>query len=281
MTPPNPPSAPPVAPASPRWDELQQQTRRATARFYSGLWKGLTEWLRVPDGPPTLPAGEPGLALRGVRPAEGYLRYLKFSMFLVLGIVDVGLIGILMTLAFVQPVVAAILAIPIVVAIIVPGVLAWLLVHLKYDSTWYLLTDRAARLRRGILVVDEATITYENVQDVSVTSGPLQRYFGISDVVIQTAGGTAVASQHGAHFSPNQGVLEGVADAAALRDLIMQRVRASRSAGLGDDSPGPVGQPGATVENRVRTDESIAIASQIVEVVRGIRADMSRERKPS
>ncbi|MDX2016691.1 MAG: PH domain-containing protein, partial [Planctomycetota bacterium] len=235
--------------------------------------RGLTEWLRVPDGPPTLP-GEADAAIRGVRPAEGFLRYLKFRFWLVLGIVDVGIILILIVLAFAAPVVAAILALPALVLLVVPDVVAWLLIHLKYDSTWYVLTDRAARLRRGIVVIDESTITYENVQDVTVTSGPLQRYFGIADVVIQTAGGVVTQGKHGAHTTPNQGVIEGVADAQALRDLIMQRVRASKSAGLGDEDPrapqpGPAPLRGGEPARR----EALGLAREIAEVVRGMRAD--------
>ena len=37
----------------------------------------------------------------------------------------------------------------------------------------------------------ETTISFENVQNVEVRQGPLQRYFGIADVVVQTAGGGA------------------------------------------------------------------------------------------
>lgn len=258
--------------SSPAWAELQEQTRRATARFYTGLWRGLVEWLRVPAGPPVLPGGEASESVRGVRPAEGFLRYLKFHFWLVLALVDVVLIVVFAAIALAQPVAGAILALPVLALLVVPDAVAWVLIHLKYDSTWYVLTDRAARLRRGILIIEETTITYENVQDVTVRSGPLQRYFGIADVVIQTAGGTSVTTQHGTHVSPNQGVIEGVADAPALRDLIMQRVRASRSAGLGDELAAPVESPRAD-GGRIGP-ECPALAREIASTVRAIRAEL-------
>ena len=63
-----------------------------------------------------------------------------------------------------------------------PDVFAYVGIHLRYDTTWYVLTDRSLRIRRGILTIHETTISFENVQNVEVRQGPLQRYFGIADV---------------------------------------------------------------------------------------------------
>ena len=45
----------------------------------------------------------------------------------------------------------------------------------------------------------ETTITFENIQNVTVQQGPLQRLFGIADVRVDTAGGGGGGphSQHG------------------------------------------------------------------------------------
>ena len=45
----------------------------------------------------------------------------------------------------------------------------------------YTLTDRALRLRRGVMRVEEVTLSYVNIQNVKFVQGPLQRYFGIGD----------------------------------------------------------------------------------------------------
>jgi len=87
-------------------------------------------------------------------------------------------------------------------------------------------------------VIHETTITFENVQNVAVAQGPVQRYFGIADVIVQTAGGGASKqASHGGETSSNAhvGLLQGLDNADAVRNLILERVRRSRTAGLGDE----------------------------------------------
>ena len=92
------------------------------------------------------------------------------------------------------------------------------------------------RLRRGIFVIKETTITFENIQNVSIKQGPLQRWFKISTILVETAGGggkKAKSSETASH----SGFMEGVEDADGIRDLIMARMAQSRRTGLGDDEP--------------------------------------------
>jgi hypothetical protein len=87
-------------------------------------------------------------------------------------------------------------------------------------------------------VIHETTITFENVQNVEVAQGPVQRYFGIANVIVQTAGGGASKkTSHGGEQSSDThvGILQGLDDADVVRDLILDRVRRSRTAGLGDE----------------------------------------------
>ena len=71
---------------------------------------------------------------------------------------------------------------------VLPDILAYIAIHLRYDTMWYVMTDRSLRCRRGIWVIFEHTITFENVQNVHVRRGPVQYFFGISTVVVETAG---------------------------------------------------------------------------------------------
>jgi len=103
-------------------------------------------------------------------------------------------------------------------------------IRLDYDFHSYVATDRSLRIRQGIWEQVEATLTYANVQNVRVTQGPLERYFGIASVVVDTAGS---AGKQGGKEEP-RGLIRGIEDAAALRDRIMERMRASKSSGLGD-----------------------------------------------
>jgi membrane protein YdbS with pleckstrin-like domain len=220
----------------------------AAAWIYRGVWATVVSWFRVPADPPTLPlAGEP---VRSIRPAEGYLRYLKFLFWVALIPGDVVPIALWIAVSLAMPVLGVILAVPALALVVLPDVIAYVGIHLRYDTTWYVLTDRSLRIRRGILDIHETTISFENVQNVEVRQGPLQRYFGIADVLVTTAGG-GVAS-HGKHgqtssLGAHVGLLQGLDDADAVRNQILACVERTRAAGLGDEArhePTAHGEPG-------------------------------------
>jgi len=212
-------------------------TQRASEWVYTGVWAVLTDLFRVPREPPALPAGSHESVVT-FRPSEGWLNYRKVVFWIVLAIIDILLIGAWIAILVTNMTVGLILALPWLALVILPDIFAYVAIYLRYDTTWYVLTDRSMRLRRGIWIIHEITITYENIQNLSVTQGPLQRYFGFSDLTVQTAGGGAAAHPKGGGGGGHSGVLEGLADAASVREIVMQRVRASRSAGLGDEAQG-------------------------------------------
>jgi membrane protein YdbS with pleckstrin-like domain len=214
---------------------MSRHVDAAAAWIYRGVWASVVALFRLPPEPPTLPAVS-GQA-RSIRPALGFLRYLKFFFWLLFVPGDV--VPLLAWLAiYAQNGALAFALLPVLVAaLVVPDLVAYVAIHLRYDTTWYVLTDRSLRIRRGIWVMHETTISFENVQNVEVRQGPLQRYFGIADVVVQTAGGGARASkgEAGATTNAHTGILQGLDDAEDVRNLVLDRVRRSRSAGLGDD----------------------------------------------
>ena len=215
---------------------MKAQLQRSTEWIYQGIWSVLVDWFRVPDQPPSLPVAGDDRA-DALRPADGFLRYLKFQFWLLLALLD-GLILVgWIAVAIAVPWLGAVLAAPALVIAVVPDVVAYVAIHLRYDTTWYVLGGRSLRIRRGIWVIRETTITYENVQNIKVTQGPLQRFFGIANVLVETAGGGGAAHQqgHGGTNDMHRGLIEGIADAQRIRDLILARVRKSTTAGLGDE----------------------------------------------
>jgi len=115
------------------------------------------------------------------------------------------------------------------------------LVLLDWEMRWYIVTDRSLRIREGVWRVNEMTMTFANVQEVSIRQGPIERLFGIANLRVRTAGG-------GGRVGPNQpqneeksghiGYFRGVDNAPAIRDLILERLKRLRDAGLGDpDQP--------------------------------------------
>lgn len=214
---------------------MNPSTERAAAWIYRGLWAVLVRGFRVPAHPPSLPLSE-GDTLESFRPAPGFLRYLKAYFWALLVPGDILPIAGAIAAFIFKPKLGLALAPLFLFLAVAPDIVAYIAIHLRYDTTWYVFTSRSLRIRRGILVVRETTITFENVQDIKVHQGPVQRYFGISSLVVETAGGGGgVSGAKGQSMGSHAGLLEGIANVHELRERILARVKRSTSAGLGDE----------------------------------------------
>jgi len=117
----------------------------------------------------------------------------------------------------------------------IPGLIVSVFTYAEYTTRSYKLSDQALRIREGLFIVRETTMTYANVQNVSVSRGPVQGLFGISDVVMKTAGGGGgdhrtkglVPDLHVAHF-------RGLRNADEVRELVLALLKKTKDAGLGD-----------------------------------------------
>lgn len=163
--------------------------------------------------------------------------------------------------------------------------LSWVALRLDYDKRWYLITDRSLRIRSGVVHVSEMTITFANIQNLSISQGPLQRLFGISDLRVDTAGGSAVAAggpQQRAGF--HTAWFQGVDDAERIRELMQERLRRVRDAGLGDpdddreqdagDDASGLGRPAdrGTADAEAGDDALLSVLRQIRAEARALRA---------
>ncbi|HEX8877017.1 MAG TPA: PH domain-containing protein [Phycisphaerales bacterium] len=211
---------------------------RASAWVYEGIWGVVSGLLLVPREPPLMPTvGErSGVEVLRLKPGEAYLRYRKFWFWIGLTAVDVALVIFWLVIAWRFPIAGVVIAIPMLVLIVLPDVVAYVAIQLRYDTTWYVITDRSMRLRSGVWTMHEMTLTFENVQNVEIRQGPVERHFGIATLQVETAGGGVSHTQHGPVSAGNNvGRLVGLENAAEVREWVMQRVRASRSSGLGDE----------------------------------------------
>ena len=247
---------------------MRSQVEQATKWIYQGLWGVLVRWFRVPDRPPTLPVGR-GEAPYAFQPSAGYLSYLKLQFWIWLVVFDGVVAFTWLAIAVASPVAGLVLLLPAVVLAVLPDIVAYIAIHLRYDTTWYVMTQRSLRIRRGIWVIHETTITFENVQNIKISQGPVQRFFGIADVLVETAGGgVAAAGAHGAQQGiGHQGLIQGVADAQGIRDMILARLRETPTAGLGDEADAhPSASDGA------RHSAGAAWSAEHVALLREIRA---------
>ncbi len=233
-----------------------------SARMFHGTWRWIAPWLRVPTDVPTMPIGRrkrdaiddgasPANDIETFKPADGFLRYLKFWFWLLFWPMDVALLVLWIALGSWNVWIALAAAPLIIVLMVVPDLIVFVAIHLRYEATWYVMTDRAIRIRRGIWIIRETTISFENVQNVMVRQGPVQRHYGISNVIIETAGsGGASTGKHGGTGGMNQGIIEGISDAARIRDVILRRLRESKFAGLGDEEQKIAAARGATPDRQ-------------------------------
>ena len=159
------------------------------------------------------------------------------------------------------------------IAFVTEAILGWMVVRLDYEMRWYMVSDRAIRIREGISTVREKTVALANIQNLAVRQGPLQRYLGIADVEVKTAGGGGQSVESKGGKSPGEPMhiafFRGVDNADEIRDLLREGVRRQRDAGLGDPD-----------EHHHAEDAPAAAAAMLAEA-RALRAAVERQRNTS
>lgn len=150
---------------------------------------------------------------------------------------------------------------------------SFLMIVLDYEYRWYMVTDRSLRIREGLLKIQERTMTFSNIQNVSIRQGPLQRLFGISDVEVRTAGGgdskPGGKHQQGLADNLHLGYFRGVDNAAEIRDTILAHLKRLRSSGLGDPDEPAVSE----AEQLATTRSDTATASELLEAGQSVLAE--------
>jgi membrane protein YdbS with pleckstrin-like domain len=210
-----------------------------------GVRTTLLRLLRVP-AEPVPPPGDPD-RLRTFRAAPSYFRYSVAAWVLKQAGAAAGLVASYLFLqSFTRHVPFAYFGLmeQVFIAFFIAQLpVSFALVRLDFEMRWYMLTDRSLRIRHGIVRVHEQTMTFANVQNITIRQNPLQRLFGVSTVAVRAAGGGAAqAGSGGTGSASHEATFEGVADAEAIRDLIRERIRLYRDAGTGDPDE-PEGSP--------------------------------------
>lgn len=205
----------------------------------------LLRLLRVPPEPDD-PMGDVA-QLRVFRAAPGFLRYRLLTW--TIGQAVVGLLALVIVAMLVgaglevmrrEPLLGPLLIAAAPLVLVGYAAQLWVtraLVRLDYEMRFYKTSDRSLRVREGVWTVHEQTQTYANIQNITITQGPLERYFKIANVRVETAGGGSGQPKGQEGFPRFQGhvaVFRGVDNAEAIRDQIMEHLRRVRGTGLGD-----------------------------------------------
>lgn len=142
--------------------------------------------------------------------------------------------------------------------------ITFMIVRLDFEMRWYLLADRSLRIRDGIIVVREKTMSYANIQNIAIHRNPLQRLFGLATVEVRAAGGGGSGGDHtgkGSGSQTHEAKFDGVDNADEIRQILRDRIRRHRDSGLGDpdDVQDGDGESAALVAARHLLEEARAL----------------------
>ena len=139
--------------------------------------------------------------------------------------------------------------------------------YIKYRTLRYRFDDEGVWRRQGLLWRREVNVAYRRIQDIHLTSGIIQRWFGLATVSIQTAAGAATPVV----------TIEGVLEAEALRDYLYTKMRGVRDgihlAGLAAQGHE------ATSSTHATGDEALALLTDIRDSLRRFEARLGYARR--
>jgi membrane protein YdbS with pleckstrin-like domain len=148
--------------------------------------------------------------------------------------------------------------------------------RLDFEMRWYMVTDRSLRLRSGVWRVSEATMSFANIQQVVVSQGPLQRLLGLADVKVKSAGGGGGGHHHHEGSDMHTGLFHSVTNAEEIRDLMLERLRRFREAGLGDPEEKTSVEPVMPSNHHSVSADAFIAARELVAEARALRTVMER-----
>lgn len=128
--------------------------------------------------------------------------------------------------------------------------------YFKYHTLRYRFDAEGVSMSWGILFRREINLTYKRIQDIHLTRGILERWFGLATLQIQTASGAAGAEMN----------IQGIEEYEALRDFFYSKMRGRRLDAPAPDAPGGAETAGA------QPDEAL-------ELLRSIHTDLAALRR--
>ncbi|MES2567420.1 MAG: PH domain-containing protein [Bacteroidota bacterium] len=161
----------------------------------------------------------------------------------------------------------------VVLGILIPTVIGWVLIPFwifglgqwmsgKYFKTLSCkLTNKNLKFSKGLIVHIEKTIPVENIQDLSFVGGPILRYFGLTLIKIETAGG-------GGPHNQNMMSMLGINDAENFKtQILIQREKViNQKYGFGSASANQ--QSATTIDNtQLLTD----IKNELIEIKNSLK----------
>ncbi|NPU98256.1 MAG: PH domain-containing protein [Candidatus Omnitrophica bacterium] len=232
----------------------------------------------APAEPPAPPAGTHS-SLRIFRASRRFLDYQLVFLILALMVVAAAFLagtGLVFTRSATLAGLTAFWLICFWILLLMAG---WFLIRLEYDMRYYIVTDRSLRIRRGVWTIVEQTLSFINIQNITVEQGPLERFFGIARIVIDTAGGGIVAQpQQGmAVKNHHRAIMAGLDNAQEIRDLIVNYLKSMPQVSGVDGHEGIPGIGKTPFGARGFSEREIEILREIRDEVKFLRGFMAPE----
>ena len=152
------------------------------------------------------------------------------------------------------------------------------ILRLDYEMRWYKVSDKALRIREGIVRVKELTMAFVNIQNLSISQGPIQRLLNIADLKVECAGGGVKLDNQGNSREDNHiAFFKGIDNAPEIKELLLERLRKFRDSGLGhDDNHNEAAESPAPAESDV-----VKLLSAIRDEAHSFRLSAEQVKLPS
>ncbi len=134
----------------------------------------------------------------------------------------------------------------------------------RYITLRYRFDPEGIHVQWGLLFRNQVNLTYARIQDIHMTSGLIQRWFGLADLQIQTAAGSSKAEM----------TIEGMLESEAIRDFLYTRMRGYRAPMAGATAAAPA-IPGGLPPTAQET-QALQLLAETVAELRAARVALER-----
>lgn len=118
--------------------------------------------------------------------------------------------------------------------------------YIRYRTLRYVFTDEEVTMSWGGIMKQSISVSYERVQDIQLSSGPLERQFSLAKVQLQTASGDSSAEI----------VLEGFLNPAEVRDQLYEKIQGVKNPERKPATPPPLQR------EEINTDSEVVVHLQ-------------------
>jgi len=132
---------------------------------------------------------------------------------------------------------------------------------LRYRTLRYSFDDEGVTMSWGALFKREISLTYSRIQDIHMQSNAVERWLGLSRLLVQTASGSAKAEMK----------IEGILELSAVRNFMYSRMRGARAVGRA-----PSRREAAPRQEATASDALVSTLREVAREVAALRRELER-----